>query len=116
MSKIIIFYEDQLTTVQTGMDAIPERISIKSVYPNPSNSSISFLVENRLPNEQTEIFITDLLGRNIYHIVLSPSNNSQFTWIWDGSNKLGYPVSSGVYIVSFSSGNSVDFHKVTLIK
>ncbi|MFQ6677078.1 MAG: glycosyl hydrolase family 18 protein [Fidelibacterota bacterium] len=116
MAEIVDFYEDQLSVNHFEDTPFPDQVSIKSVFPNPSNSSMTILINNNLPNRRTEIHITDLVGRTIRSTNLLPSPHDHFTWTWNGLNNNGHPVSSGIYIISITSGTNMDFRKVTMVK
>ena len=116
MAKIVDFYEEQLTVNTSSEPLLPGHISIKSVFPNPSNSSMTIMIENRRPNQKVEIRISNLLGRTIKYFAYLPSNSKTSKWIWNGLNNAGQPVSSGVYIVSVKSGVNIDSRKISLVK
>ncbi len=116
MARIVDFYENQLTINESTMTNLPKDITIKSIFPNPTNSSVTLLFENRHSNKHTYIRVTDILGRTIRNVTIAPSALNTYNWTWNGLNDKGQHVSSGVYIVSISSGTSIDFRKISLIK
>jgi flagellar hook assembly protein FlgD len=67
-------------------------------------------------NKESNILITDILGRTIKNESIPPSAIGINSWNWNGLNNKGQNVSSGVYIVTISSGSALDFRKVSLIK
>jgi spore germination protein YaaH len=116
MIKIVNFYDEQLTSHESTNTNLPKIVSIKSIFPNPSNSSITIVFENLHMNKESNILITDILGRTIKNESIPPSAIGINSWNWNGLNNKGQNVSSGVYIVTISSGSALDFRKVSLIK
>jgi hypothetical protein len=88
--------------VVVAENIVPEKIALK-VYPNPFNSSCR--IES---NSRIEIF--DLSGK----LVRNFSGNS--TYLWDGSDLRGKPLSSGLYFLKATSANDIKTIEVFLSK
>lgn len=116
MERIVDFYEDQLSINGFNETLQPYKISINSIFPNPFNSFVTILFENNIDNKNTQILITDILGRTIRNATVSSSNQRIYSWVWDGFNDKQQPVSSGIYLVQISSGEYRVFGKISLIK
>lgn len=116
MGKIVDYYEQQLSVNDHIPHSIPSGISIKSIFPNPSNSSITIVIENHLPKELTHINITDILGRTVKTYTLPLSQSKMNNWVWNGLNDQGQQVSTGIYLISVESGVYRDIQKVSMIK
>ena len=114
MLKIIELYDSQLDIKNTNIIQ-PSTITIKSIYPNPTNTSftITFSISNA--NEPTEIIINDILGRKIYTTPIH-SHNNQFKWTWNGLANNGAVAPTGTYFVSIFQGNQIETRKVTILK
>ncbi len=79
---------------QTGL---PKEYELLGNYPNPFNPSttISYL----LPYiSQVELKIYDIMGREIKSFNIASQTPGRQTLTWDGTNRNGVPVSSGVYL------------------
>ncbi len=115
MANIVDFYEGQLFINETTT-SLPNKVSIKSLFPNPTNSSVTILFENHFSREPTYVRVTNLLGRTIKNVIIPPSASTTYKWTWNGLNDYGQHISSGVYIISIESETSIDFRKVSLVK
>ncbi|MGE5679777.1 MAG: FlgD immunoglobulin-like domain containing protein [Bacillota bacterium] len=76
-------------------------------YPNPFNgvTKIRFNVKGY---SQTELIVSDLLGRRIRTYTLGKLSTGSHEVTWDGNDELGNPVASGIYLyqVSFNDDDS----------
>ena len=71
-------------------------------YPNPFNPET--VIQYSL-KEQSMVSITihDILGRNILEKSFGEMNSGFYDWKWEGINKYGEKVSSGVYILTLDA-------------
>ena len=90
--------------------------SLLQNYPNPFNPVTQ--IRYGLPSEiRVSIKIYDILGREI--TVLVNNETKQAGWhtiYWNGTNKNGIAVSSGVYICRFIAGTNVQNLKINMIR
>jgi ligand-binding sensor domain-containing protein len=90
--------------------------SLLQNYPNPFNPVTQ--IRYGLPSEiRVSIKIYDILGREI--AVLVNNETKQAGWhtiYWNGTNKNGIAVSSGVYICRFIAGTNVQNLKINIIR
>ena len=77
----------------TGIEEYPQNNNVILVYPNPANTTIT-IQHIVIPTKEESLFITDIMGREVYH---QPINNSNQTNI-DISNW-----SNGVYFYQIRS-------------
>jgi hypothetical protein len=71
-------------------------------YPNPFNPET--VVEYSVKEKSTvSLSIYDILGRKIYEIEQPEINSGRYEMRWQGTNKYGEKVSSGVYILEMSA-------------
>jgi hypothetical protein len=89
---------------------LPHRITI-SVYPNPFNSTTTFLYSSA---KAGNIKIMDILGQVVNRFQVEASANGRVTW--DGADQNCNQVSSGVYFVRFQSESKSKMAKVIYIK
>lgn len=94
---------------------IPKYYVLYQNYPNPFNSTttIRYDVATRT---NVEIIIYDLLGRKIQTLVKEEKNPGTYEIVWDGRNKNGVLVSSGVYIVKYIAGPFMQSRKILLLR
>ena len=84
-------------------------------YPNPFNPSTTIQYEIADAGK-IEINIYDLNGRLIKSIVNKYQQAGSYHVVWDGMNKSGNKVSSGVYVYTVKYGNTVSSKKMILLK
>ena len=106
------------TNLQTSAEEnLPKTDYFLENYPNPfSNSttiSFQFGNEQNLKNEQITISIYNIKGRKVRQFSIF---NSQFSIIWDGTDKNGNRAESGVYLYKLKSGNTEIVRKMILLK
>ena len=116
MSRIVKYLEGPIASTNNDSFSIPEKIKIISLYPNPSNRSISieFSVEQFSPIAY--LSITDLKGRNILKMSVQPLATKTQKFTWNGLINNGQEAPSGVYIARLSQGMEVVSKKFTLLK
>lgn len=95
--------------------SIPDDYTLLPNYPNPFNQSTTisfFLPEYQFIN--LEIF--DSNGKKIL-TMMNESKHAGFHQLsWDGLNKQGQPVGSGLYIYRIKAGSFTSSHKMLLLK
>jgi flagellar hook assembly protein FlgD len=62
------------------------------------------------------IFIYDLLGREVRTLVNTAQDAGFKSVIWDATNDFGKPVSAGVYLYKIQAGEFVQTRKMVLLK
>ena len=93
----------------------PEKTALTSIHPNPFNpeTTIDFaLHESTAP----EIRIYNVSGQLVRLERMGNQPAGQHNWVWDGRDRSGNPVSSGIYFVVLKAGNVVDHRKAVLLK
>jgi hypothetical protein len=108
-------------TMQANDVASSNDVSDVSVYPNPyygfheleTSRADKYVSFNHLPSTAT-ISIYSLGGTFVKRIEKT-DDGSQFTR-WDLKNQYGYPVASGLYIVSVESGGEEKILKLALVQ
>jgi flagellar hook assembly protein FlgD len=83
-------------SVEPTGNTIPTEFALSQNYPNPFNPTTT--IEYTLPEQSTvTLKVFNLLGQEIATLADGVQQASSFKAIWDGRNKLGQQVSSGVY-------------------
>jgi flagellar hook assembly protein FlgD len=62
------------------------------------------------------IFIYDLLGREVRTLVNTTQDAGFKSVIWDATNDFGKPVRTGVYLYKIQAGEFVQTRKMVLLK
>ena len=94
---------------------IPDAFNLHPAYPNPFNPSttISFDLNVRLT---LNLKIFDQLGREIITLFSGTLEQGKHSYIWNGKDKNGKKVSSGIYFSQLHAGDRHMVRKVTLLK
>ncbi|MCA9731127.1 T9SS type A sorting domain-containing protein [candidate division KSB1 bacterium] len=84
-------------------------------YPNPFNPTTTIEYELPQPGEVTvHIFSTNgRLVKSFQHAYASPGS---YSVVWDGKNKSGETVASGLYVYQVTFANSVISKKMLMVK
>jgi hypothetical protein len=94
-----------ITVVDKGIIKVPEYREIEPIsyklyqnYPNPfnPNTKIKYAISTK-ENSRIRLIIYDLLGREIKILANGVSPPGEHELVWDGRNKYGNMVSSGIY-------------------
>jgi hypothetical protein len=102
-----------VTAVKTD---VPLEFSLSQNYPNPFNptTTIEFSLAKTVP---VELKIYDMLGREVAVLLQSNAvNPGLYRMRWDGKNRFGQSVATGVYFYRLVAGDFVKTNKMLLIK
>jgi len=94
---------------------VSDKFQLYKAYPNPFNprTAISF----NLPEEtRIEIVVYDLVGREIWKSAKTNYAAGSHSVIWNGTDRAGRPVGTGMYIVKLNSNKYSATQKVLLMK
>ena len=114
MSKIITSYESQLK-IENSNSIQPKSVTIKNIYPNPSNSSITISFSVLSSNTAVDLSIKNIIGQEIYRTSIKPASINE-EWTWNGIQKNGFIAPSGNYFILISQSNEISTRKITLLK
>ena len=107
---------DILDVDKTGESfTIPDVFQLESAYPNPFNGRISFDYRVSEPG-LIEFQIFDISGRLIKDDLILSSAPGKHKITWDGRDRFGQLVASGVYYYQFNIGANNIAGKVTYLK
>ncbi|MHA2113778.1 MAG: T9SS type A sorting domain-containing protein, partial [Candidatus Hodarchaeales archaeon] len=92
----------------------PSNFHLGQNYPNPFNSetSISFHTATGF----VELAVFDITGSLVNSIFEGVLDGGSYSMVWDGKDRLGLPVSSGIYYYRVTNGNRSMVKKMTLLK
>lgn len=93
---------------------LPVKFSLKQNFPNPFNPTTAINYELRITNyELAKLTIYNILGEEVKEFALEKPVG---TVVWNGTNQLDKPVSSGVYFYRLKAGKHSSTKKMLLLK
>lgn len=97
-------------TTNTGLDGLPQQITLSQNYPNPFNPSTN--IQFTLPQAaNVTLHVFNLLGQRVQSLVSDRMTAGTHTVQFDGRQ-----LSSGVYFYRIEAGNFVQTKRMLLIK
>ena len=102
-------------TADTGSPTRPEAYSLEPNHPNPFNPRTT--ISYRLPKTaQVSLIIYNLLGQEVRLLVDTHQRVGFHQAVWDGRDRLGRTVASGVYLYRLRAGDYSETRKMILLK
>lgn len=91
-------------TPVAAIEAIPEQLILIGNYPNPFNptTSIKFGLPDAMP---VEISIYSITGKKVRTLINQDLSAGYYQVNWDGTDKSGNKVASGIYIYTLKAGS-----------
>jgi hypothetical protein len=105
--------QPSITAVKTE---VPLEFALSQNYPNPFNptTTIEFSLARQV---EVDLKIYDILGREVATLLQSNAMNAgRYIVRWDGRNRFGQSVATGVYFYRLVAGDFVQSKKMILIK
>ena len=120
-------YRDTLThtliTYENGIiirtqPGIPDHFRLAQNYPNPFNPSttISISIPDHLVGQDAELWVYDILGREVRRLYRGSLSSGVLTITWDGRNASSRDMPSGTYFYRFSAGQSWIVRSMQLVR
>jgi len=111
----IIPFTKELLVMQSGTENHQENSRIIAVTPNPvhQNAVILFYMPRK---GDAELSIFNIRGRIVKNFSFRGISEGYNTKVWDGMDKNGVPVGSGIYICRLSSAGKNSSKKLTFIR
>ncbi len=107
--------QDLIMQTETSLTSLPRDYNLSQNYPNPFNPETS--IEYSLPrSEMVFLAVYNLIGEHIITLVNDYQSAGAHQVRWNGLNRLDQPVSSGVYIYTFKTGESLISKRMLLLK
>jgi hypothetical protein len=114
---VILRELDRTAPSVTGVqEELPMQFALSQNYPNPFNptTNIEFSLAKQVP---VELKIYDLLGREVQVLLQNNAMNpGKYIVRWDGRNRYGQSVATGIYFYRLVAGDYVKTKKMMLIK
>ena len=94
----------------------PENYALQANFPNPFNPSTS--IEYALPEPSpVRLVVYDILGQQVRELASHSLQNAGFYRVeWDGLNRSGKGVGSGIYFYKLETPHFTHTRKMMLIK
>jgi len=96
-------------------DESPVSFGIQGIYPNPFNTSTTITVT--LPVScPVSLVIYNLSGQKVREIVSQSMVSGDYSFVWNGANDGGSPVSSGLYFARLNMDGKDTYKKMMLLR
>ncbi len=122
LSLPVVLNIDTTTSVQDPPEQIPSTFRLEQNYPNPFNPSttIPFQTCSRKLGAGSPIHTTlriyNILGQLVRTLVDEEKQSGNYQVIWDGKNREGNEVSSGIYFYQLRAGDYKETRKMSLLR
>ncbi|MFC1552380.1 T9SS type A sorting domain-containing protein [Candidatus Latescibacterota bacterium] len=101
--------------ILTGIENNPYVFKVSAPFPNPFNPKTT--IEYEIPSEcKVKLVVYDILGKEVSVIQDGIMSAGVHISVWNGMNRKGNIVSSGIYIIKLKAGNNIKSKKVFLMK
>jgi len=109
-------YLDYPLGIQPGSsEPLPEGFVLQQNYPNPFNPVTTIRYD--LPEQaRVTLQVFDILGHEVRTLVQGVEESGFKSVIWDGTDDLGQPVSSGIYFYQLQAGAFEQTRKMVLLR
>jgi len=102
-------------TAIAGESSVPQSAVLRQNYPNPFNSQT--VISYVLPQAQAlELVVYDLLGQRVITLWKGVQEAGKYAVSWDGRDRAGADVASGVYLYRLTLAGQVMTKKLVLMK
>lgn len=92
-----VFAYRTVTGIETFEDAAPDRFELSQNYPNPFNPLTVVSYRLQAPSD-VSLRVYDMLGREVKSLVSGRQSAGRYKVAWDGTDKAGARVATGVYM------------------
>ena len=107
--------EPGLLAISDGLTLLPVLFSLSQNYPNPFNATTR--IDYALPADgSVSLIIYDLLGREVKRLVTGTKPAGGYSVLWNGQDRQGTRVASGIYYYVLVSENKTLARKMLLLK
>jgi hypothetical protein len=105
----------RITAVAPAVPSLPAVFELYPAYPNPFNPSGTIVLEIPGPCRVT-LTVYDLLGRKVRELLDENRPAGRFTLHWDGSDKDGIRLPSGLYIYRMEADGFAASRSMVLVR
>jgi len=112
--RIFDAFNNFLAPVRFVKPGMPKDFSL-SAYPNPFNNNV--IIRYSIEKEQSvNISIFNILGNEIINFKRDFCLQGNYQVSWNGQDRYGNSVASGIYFVNLNSGGKILSHKMLLLR
>ena len=95
--------------------ALPTDFALHPAYPNPFNAEVALSFD--LPQAvSVALVLYDALGRPVRHLVDRPLAAGRYRFVWDGRDRDGRVVASGIYFYRLVADSFVGVGRLALVR
>ncbi|MBT5268233.1 MAG: T9SS type A sorting domain-containing protein, partial [Candidatus Marinimicrobia bacterium] len=94
----------------------PGKLTLSPAYPNPFNPEVTLSFQVNEAAESIQIQIIDIQGQLIDTPIQNTYSVGAYSVTWDGTNRHGEPLPSGIYLVKLSNSQESLFQRITLLR
>ena len=110
-----VLEESRIVLRVTDGTPVPTEYALNQNYPNPFNPTT--VIGYALPKQsKVQIVVYDLLGKEVTRLVDDERPAGYYSVTWDGTNRSGSKVSSGIYFYRLSNEVFTSTKRMLLIK
>ena len=96
-------------------EALPEAYDLSTIYPNPFSGTTT--IEYQLPEAgHARMEIYNATGQLVNVLIDGEQPQGYLNVHWKGDDNRGIPVASGVYLVRYEAGGSIQTKKIVVIR
>jgi flagellar hook assembly protein FlgD len=95
--------------------SVPEAYTLSQNYPNPFNPTTNIHFSIAKPTD-VRIDIYDMIGQHVSTLINTPMSAGKYNISWNGQDKNGSRVASGMYLYRMVAGNFAMTKKMLMIK
>jgi hypothetical protein len=113
-TQIVLVSTENTTGMGDYVD-LPKAVMLRQNYPNPFNSetNVSFSLDQP---DIVELIICNILGQTTYDKNLKIHHPGIYSIIWDGRDRFGVELPSGVYLYSLRTSNAYLTRRMILLR
>ncbi len=113
--KVLRFKDQVPSGIVSSDPEILDQYQLHQNFPNPFNptTSISFQIPRQ---NHVKLVIYDVLGREVISLVDNHLQQGNYSVVWNGMDKSGHNVSTGVYIYQLQADGVTKTRKMTFMK
>ena len=100
---------------ESSLAGVPTEFSLSQNFPNPFNPTTQ--IRYGLPiRSHVTVSVYNLLGQEVIQLIDEDQSEGFHQARWDGRNKSGVLVSSGIYFYRIHAGNFIGLKKMIMLK
>jgi hypothetical protein len=94
---------------------LPDQFALQPNYPNPFNPET--ILSYDLPQStRVQLMVFDLLGQQVRVLVDEEKAAGRYQAVWDGRDRHGQPVASGIYFCRLEAGSFRAIRRMAVIR